>query len=286
MKFPFFKKKDDQHAAEEKTDTPAAPTPDTEVPGQAAQGLQADVMKHAADLIKISTDIDRLKISVEGFSEVRQSFSERFNRISEQIGELRAMILDRDRSIQGIELKAVKAADLVESVQPDKLMIELQRQDAKLEALKAGLESNEAIMNRVMEELKEVRTKVTFFKGVDEIIKLGDEVKQELIDVKKVEGSIKIHADKIDTLYGEIKKKYRNIDEYADQLQNHAVSIEQATKDIGFVKSKMLDLATKDEVDKVMEKVQKYIAVLKDLEKKSSITKDLENLKMILEGIK
>ena len=40
---------------------------------------------------------------VEGFAEVRKSFTERFSRVSEQIGELRSMILERDKSIQEIE---------------------------------------------------------------------------------------------------------------------------------------------------------------------------------------
>jgi len=58
-----------------------------------------------ANLTRIATEVDRIKASVEAFGEVRKSFTERFNRTSEQIGELRAMILDRDRTIQQIELK-------------------------------------------------------------------------------------------------------------------------------------------------------------------------------------
>lgn len=286
MKLPFFKKKKkDKSSESSENELEDSDGKAVEIPGE-EKGISADVTKQAASIIKINTDIDRLKASVEGFAEVRQSFSERFNRMSEQIGELRAMILDRDRTIQGIELKAVKAADLVESVQPDKLMIELQRQDAKLEALKAGLESNEAIMSRVMDELKEVRRKVAFFKGVDEIVKLGEEVKRELIEIKKVEATVRIHADKVDTMYGEIKKRYRSIDEFHDVLEDHGISIEQATKDIAFLKTRALELATKDEVDKLVDKVQKYIGVLKELEKKSSMTKDIENLKFILESMK
>ena len=115
---------------------------------------QSEGSSSSADIIKISTELDRIKASVESFAEVRKGFTERMNNMSEQIGELRAMIMDRDRSIRDIELKAVKAADLVESVQPEKLMIQIQKEDAKFEALKANLEGNEAIMNRIMDELR------------------------------------------------------------------------------------------------------------------------------------
>ena len=54
----------------------------------------------SASVIKLSTEIERIKASVEAFAEVRKSFTERFTRTSEQIGELRSMILERDRTIQ------------------------------------------------------------------------------------------------------------------------------------------------------------------------------------------
>ena len=131
---------------------------------------------------------------------IRQSFNERLSNLGEQIGELRAMILDRDRNIQEIELKAVKASDMVESVQPDKLMIEIQKIDAKFEALRANLEGNESILERVMDELKEARKKMEFFRGIEEIVKLSEEVKKELIEIKQVEASINIKTDKVDNV--------------------------------------------------------------------------------------
>jgi len=59
-----------------------------------------------------------------------------------------------------------------QSQQPEKIMTEVQKQDAKTEALKANLEGNESIMDRVMEELKETKRKVEFFRGIEEIVKL------------------------------------------------------------------------------------------------------------------
>jgi hypothetical protein len=239
-----------------------------------------------AEVIKLSTDVDRIKVSVEGFAEVRKSITERINGISEQIGELRAMILDRDRTIQEIELKAVKAADLVESVQPDKLMIEVQKEDAKFEALKANLEGNEAIMTRIMEELKEMRKKLDFFRGIDEIIKLAEDTKKELVEIKKVEAKIGIETDKVETIYGELRRKFQDIDIFSSSLQELRVNTEQNMKDMEFVKTKISGLAEKSEVDRLVQKVQRYIEALEDLNKTSSLTRDVAQLRTILESLK
>jgi DNA repair exonuclease SbcCD ATPase subunit len=240
----------------------------------------------SADVLRLATEIDRIKISVEGFTEVRKSFTDRFTRISEQIGELRSMILERDKSIQEIELKAIKAHDLVESVHPEKIMTEVQKQDAKIEALKANLEGNESIMGRIMEELKEAKRKIEFFRGVEEIVKLSEEVKQELIEIKKVESKISINADKVETLYSEIRKKFQDIDSFNSELTELKVLTEQNSKDANFLKDKISRMADKDELNNLVNKVQRYVDALKELEKKSSLSKDISTLRTLLDGLK
>jgi chromosome segregation ATPase len=278
----FGKKKKE----EENFEAPGA----EEIPEEKPEDKKEEVKKEAdssgPSLGQMSVQIEKLNASVEAFAEVRKSFGERFNRTSEQIGELRAMILDRDKSIQNIELKAIKAADLVETVQPEKIMTDVQKQEAKIEALKANLEGNESIMGRVMEELKEVKKKVEFFRGIEEIVKLSEETKSELIEIKKIESRIAINTDKVDTIYAEIRKKFQQIEVFNSQLQELKAQGEQNQKDVQFLKDKTVGLASKDELDKLMNKVQRYVDALKDLEKKSSMTKDIDQLKELLEGLK
>ena len=195
------------------------------------------------------------------------------------------MILERDKTIQEIELKAIKSADLVEEVHPEKIMTEIQKQDAKIEALKANLEGNESIMERVMEELKETRRKIEFFRGVEEIVKLSEEVKKELIEIKKIESRITINTDKVETIYSEIRDKFRDIEGFKSELQEMKVQVEQNAKDIEFLKEKITNLVDKEELDKLVNKVQTYVDALKSLEKKSSLSKDIEQLKKLLEGL-
>jgi chromosome segregation ATPase len=235
---------------------------------------------------QLSVQVEKLNASVEAFAEVRKSFSERFSRVSEQIGELRAMILDRDKSIQEVELKAVKAHDLVMTVQPEKMMTSIQKGEAKIEALKANLEGNESIMSRIMEELKDVKKKVEFFRGIEEIVKLSEETKKDLIEIKKVESKISLNTDKVDTIYSEMRKKFQQVDVVDSQLQEMKAVGEQNEHDVQFVKDKIIDLASKDDLEKLITRVQRYVDALKDLEKKSSMGKDIDQLKDILEGLK
>ncbi|MFA5857108.1 MAG: hypothetical protein WC867_07125 [Candidatus Pacearchaeota archaeon] len=282
-----FKKKDNANADTQNA-VAAAEKEEAEAAKQEAAEKKVTAVSESAssDVVRLASEIDRLKASVESFNEVRKSFTERFSRTSEQIGELRAMILERDKSIQEIELKSIKAYDLVESVHPEKIMTEVQKQDAKSEALKANLEGNEAIMGRIMEELKETKRKIEFFRGIEEIVKLSEEIKQELIEIKKIESRISINTDKVDTIYSEVRKKFQDIDTFNSELQEMKVLQEQSSKDVNFLKDKVSNMVEKEELNNLVNKVQRYIDTLKELEKNSSLTKDIATLKTILDSLK
>jgi len=283
----FKKKKSEEEKKDEDEENEDSDGSDEEVKeNKNASNEKKNNATASSDIVKINSEIERIKVSVEGFAEVRKSFTERFSSISEQIGELRNMIFERDKNIQEIELKAIKAYDLVDSVHPEKIMSEVQKQEAKSEALKANLEGNEAIMDRIMEELKEAKKKIDFFRGIEEIIKLSEEVKSELIEIKKIESRIAINTDKVDTIYAEMRKKYQDIDSFSSDLREMKVISEQNTKDISYLKEKVSGLVSKDELEKLTNKVQKYIEALKGLEKQSSLTKDISTLKTMLEGLK
>lgn len=235
---------------------------------------------------KIVSEITKMKASLEAFGEVRKSFTERFSRVSEQIGELRSMILERDKTIQEIELKAVKAYDLVDSVHPEKISTMVQRGEAKIEALKANLEGNESIMGRVMEELKDTRRKIEFFRGVEEVIKLSEEVKKELIEIKKIESKVNINTDKVETIYSEMRSKFQDVDNFDSEIKEMKVAVDQNAKDASFLKDRVAGLAEKSELERLINKVQRYVDALKELQKKSSMTKDIEQLKTLLDSLK
>ena len=278
--FNLFKKKSDaKPAGDEEV------VEETEEEKKAANAEKSVVSDNLA-IVKINTEIERMKGSIDGFQEVRKSFTDRFTRTSEQIGELRSMILERDKTIQEIELKAIKAYDLVDSVHPEKIMTEVQKIDAKIEALKANLEGNESIMDRIMEELKETKKKIEFFRGVEEIVKLSEEVKNELIDIKKVESKIGINTDKVETIYSEMRKKFQDVDAFSSEIQEMKIVSSQNQKDINFIKDRLGGLVEKEELEKLMNKVQRYIEALKGLEKNSSLTKDIATLKTLLDSLK
>lgn len=207
---------------------------------------------------KVDIELTRVKAQLEGLSEVRKANSERFSRIGEQIGELRGMILDTNRSISTIEVSATKAVDLVDSVHPEKLMIEVRKQDGKIEALKANIESNEALMKDLMAEIKKMREQLNFYKGVEQVIKLNDEVKKELSEIKKVEATIERHADKVETIFLEVSKKFTDFDRFNDVTKDMQATFKAIQTDFDRLKVEIQNRADRNEIIKLVSKFNDF----------------------------
>ena len=207
---------------------------------------------------QLTADIEKLKAQFKTFYEIQKSSNERFTMINEQVGELRAMILDRDKDSKLVEAKATQAIDLVETVQPDKLMMELRKMDNKIEMLKSPMETNEIIINNTIAELKEIRTRINSFKGIEEAMKLGEEVKKGWIENKKIDANISKHASKVETIYSEMWKQFNELQKISGVISDLDKSIKQISSEVDSIKVKMTGFSSKKEFESLIVKFETF----------------------------
>lgn len=197
---------------------------------------------------KLGIEVTKIQAQMEGFNEFRKITNERFTSNSEQMGEVKGMVVETNKAVSKIEAAATRAIDLVEAVKPDQLMIEVRKQDSKAESLKANIESNEMMMKDIMRELKEMRQRMDFYKGVEQVAKMNEEIKQELIQIKKIEGVIDRHSNKIETIFLEVEKKFTEFDKYGDVAKELQKSASKIQEDVDKLRVRIEDKADKKEL--------------------------------------
>ncbi|MGV8086777.1 MAG: hypothetical protein ACP5N1_04045 [Candidatus Woesearchaeota archaeon] len=224
----------------------------------------------------IEVELTKIKSSLEALNEVRKANAEQFTRTSEQIGELRGALMDTNKAVGTIEVASTKAIDMVTSVQPDKLMIEVRKIDSKVEALRANIEANETIMKDIMKEMKEMRSQMSFYKGIDQVIKMNNEIKQELVDIKKTEGIIGKHADRVETIFVEVEKKFYDFEKFNEAVKELDRSFKKIGSDFDKIRISVDEKADKKEFVKMVDKFtdfEKHTSnILKLLDQKSRTT--------------
>lgn len=244
---------------------------------QAAAGGDKSENEVSTGNQKVDIELTKIKAQLESFGELRKANQERFSRISEQTGELRGMIIDTNKAMSKIEVAATKAVDLVESVHPEKLMVEVRKQDGKIAALRAMIESNETIMKDIMSELKNMRSQMNFYKGTEQVLKMNEEVKKEMADMKKMEAVIERHADRVETIFSEVEKKFSNFDKYDSVVKELKENMRKLTTDFEKTKAEMIKKEDKKEFVDLLNKFNDFekhtTNLLKLLDDRSKIVK-------------
>ncbi len=223
----------------------------------------------------INIQIAKLTAKVESMLDIRKSYSERFSLMSEQIGELRGMILDNSKQIQKTEVASSKAVDLVNEVQPEKFMTQLRKTETNIESLKAALETKESIMKDITEELQKIRRQMSFYRGIEQVSKLNDEIKKDLLNIKKTQTQVERHSDKVESIFIDLQKKYGELDSYSATLAELEKSSQQLTKSFDKISFLVDEKADKKEFADMNNKMQAFMTESR-LEKMKEFTHDIQ----------
>lgn len=273
--FAFKKKYPRLEDAEKEKDDSSQQQEENQKKEEAPQSSDAATQALSADIMKLKAQFDQ-------FAELRKMINERFTRINEQTGELRGMIMDANRAMQDMEVKTAKATDLVEAVHPDKLMVDVRKQDAKIEALKASIESNDTILKSLMDQVKEMRRQLNSMTGIQEMVNLSKEVKKELMEIRKEEATVKRHADKIEGIFIETQKKFQEFEKLTDKLKELQKQVSPVIQQVDQNKVKIQTLAPKKDVESLISKLndfEKHVGNIIDLLTKRSneLPKEVDN---------
>ena len=176
--------------------------------------------------------IEKIDAQIEALKEVQSAQRERFERHSEEIGELRSTLADREKQIRELEAKAVRASELVAEVQPENFMHEQKKTDAKIEAIQGKLDNNEVISDSIIEELKKIKNKVSVFRGTEDILKLNKEVKEELSSIRKVEATVEKHSDHVEAIFTSFESNFEHFQKLKSDVKGTAEICTSLKKDV------------------------------------------------------
>lgn len=245
-----FKKKEGEEEPEEALEEEIE-----EAPKEEAAVSPTDI----ENFTQMAAEVEKLKAKGEASEQFRKVDAERFARINEQIGELRNMLIENQRELQKVTVEATKASDLVKTVQPEQLMREVKREDMKIEEVKAKLETYETFSKSVLDRLSELKKVVDAFRGVESVINLSKEIKDDIVEIKKMRAMVEGNADKVSNMFTDFQKQYTDFLNYKKMIKDLQKSFDDVKKDFEMVIVKSKEAPTHAEFESFKEETNKKL---------------------------
>jgi len=235
---------------------------------------------------KFKLEVDKLNAKVESITELLKGFSERFSNISQQIGEVRAMNLSNEKSISKSTQQSAKAVDIVKEVKPEELRVDFQRSDMRVNTLAEKIEATKQFAETVMDEIKDLRRKSSAFIGTDSILKLNEEVKEDLIELQKMGARVRVNADKSEQIFIELKKGLAETQKFNEMFNNLDKSYSSLQKEVEKLRVDYSNIVKQNEFGNFKKTTDaKFLAFDNSLSNVEDMKKESERLAGIVETI-
>ncbi len=181
---------------------------------------------------------------------------ERISHLSEEIGELRSSIMERERSFRNIQTEFAKVKDVIENIEPAKFTKSLESmkvESIKSEAKLEGLDTRLISLKKKMDDLKEVMDKVH---GIKNLMAVAEAVRKILDKMEEKKAYITKTASKSESMFVEVTNKLREFEEYRRKIDSNAEMLYELMRSVDATEAKMEKVSTKEAMEKVEERAE------------------------------
>jgi tetratricopeptide (TPR) repeat protein len=223
----------------------------------------------------LKNSIEKLNAQSNAQVEIRKANNEKFAHIEESIGGIKQSGMQREKDLRKMELQVVKAVELVNSVQPEKIITNVNKIDMKTQALMNKIESFDAITAQIFSELKDMKRVVEVFRGTEEIAKTNQELKKDQLTMQKIFENIKLQADKIESTYLQMKKAYEDVRQFKKEFTNDDNKLKVMEKQIHDIQKSSMQYMLAGDFDEAYKKYSQMIAEMEKTIEKNNMRMEI-----------
>ena len=258
--------------------------------------IQKEIDSEATKEENLLIKIEKLEGKLETEAEQRSGLSDRILNLSEEMGELRSMILSREKIFNDMDVTFEKMKDMVHEVKPEKIKFNLEKKEEHLLELDARAERFDSLLKEMGNEIKNYRQQMSHIKSFDNLESMYDKIQNNLKKIDESKNFIDVKTSKVEQMFSDFNThskdfaraavKVQSFDEmvkdFMKTMEQQSVTIKESAKASDIEKIK----ASVEELGKNMQNVNNRTAKLQALDKIDINTVDeLVNYKIQLNNI-
>ncbi|MFH0961904.1 MAG: hypothetical protein V1820_04435 [archaeon] len=216
------------------------------------------------DLRAIIADLEKTKAEISALKEIKFNADARIKELSEGIGELRSMSLQRDQSTREVEAKVSKMEEIVKNVQPQIILAELQKREHELEATRAQLERTTMMLNETISQVRDIQKSMERVRGITNILDVDKGLNSK---IGKLESQLALgerFSTKAEKLYYEIDKRMTDFAVMREKLERIDALTKEIMREFDEKKIKLGAAASVDEFNLFKREVEEKLNTLRE----------------------
>ena len=224
-------------------------------------------------------EIERIRGRLEAITDLKNQLIETTRTFSEEIGELRTMILDREKSFSKIEIGFEKINEIVKEIEPQTIRKNFEKKEQKILELEARIEKLERFSKELIKQTEKVREVIEKVKSFENLVSVAERVKKYLRQAEETKNYADRIAGKVETMFENVDNKIINFNEKTEKLDK----VDEVLKELVPTVDK-LQVEIKNEISK--NKAEMAELGLRNIQIEKNMKKQEEYFKKISKSFK
>lgn len=246
---------------------------------------------------KLNIELEKLKVMIEAFRDSKKASDEAIQNISENIGEIRSMVMQSDANFKTTIADMEKLEDEVAGIKPKEITKKFNEFKDTMEKDKLEMEKLQRKSDTTGEKVNEIYEMLKSIGGIENLMGLNKDIQNKLKDINEAIKYIQRIGAKTEKIFIDLSKGMEDLILLKAKQEDFDESLKNSLAAIDAFNVKLNDYATKADLDdtrgeivmlkKQIEQIKKVLPVaeLKLPESMINMRKDKEDIEMFLESL-
>jgi peptidoglycan hydrolase CwlO-like protein len=208
--------------------------------------------------------VEKIQAKLETIEGLRQATEEKISRISEEIGELRSSILEKDKTFNQVESGFEKVKEIFQELQPKKIRADLDKKEDEIEKINAKVESFDTKIADMKKKMDDVVTIMEKIKDLKNVIAISETISKKMAKIEDDRKETTKVAAKVESMFSEITEKMSEFHNYRDKIEFSSESMHDMMKSMDMLEVKVENAFTKDDAKKIDDRIEQLETDLTD----------------------
>ena len=208
--------------------------------------------------------VEKIEAKLETMEGLRQATDEKISRLSEEIGELRSSILEKDKTFNQVESGFEKVKEIFDELQPKKIRAELDRKEDAIEKLGAKVEAFDTKISDMKKNMSDVLNIMDKIKDLKNVVAVSETITKKMARIEEERKETAKIAAKVESMFAELTEKMSEFHNYRDKIEFSSESMHDIMKSLDMMEVRIENAVKKDDMKKVDDRLEQMEADLTD----------------------
>jgi chromosome segregation ATPase len=192
--------------------------------------------------------LEKIDGKLEILDRTRNDVNDRMTQLAEEIGELRTMMMERERTFDKVKSQFDIVKESVTDIRPERLAKKFEKTEKDILESKAKIETLETIIKELAEENRRFRRLMEKIKSFENLVDISYEMERKLSRINEIRNYADVVVAKVENIFSELNEKVSQLESQKEKIEKLDELTIEITKMLDEVSIKMTKFVTEKDL--------------------------------------